>query len=126
MLLFFLDNYIVIFYSPKFRDGIKKKHLLLGNSFAIFYSLYILIDSITILGSKYFENTQMTAFTRWQVFKGYGFIENYDIFLLIIVTVSTIYKLSVYFNLTRLIIFEKRKRRFGVIFGALFLILTTR
>ena len=123
MLLFTFDNFIVIYYSPIIKNGLKRKHLLIGNTILIIYCLHIMIDSLSLLGANYYKDTFMSAFLRWQLFKGDSFLENYDIFLLVILTIITVYKISVYFNLVRLTLYQKKKKRFGVIFGVIFLIL---
>lgn len=124
MLLFTFDNFIVIYFSPLINNGVKRKHLVISNSILIIYCLHIMIDSLSLLGANYYKNTFMSAFLRWQLFKGDSFLENYDIFLLVLLTIITIYKISVYFNLIRLTLYCKKKKRFGMIFGGLFLILS--
>lgn len=120
MCLNLFDNFILCFYSPIIKDGFKRKHILIGNTILIIYFLYITMDSITLLGANYYSNTKMAGFLRWQLFKGGSFFENYDIFLLIMITIITIYKLSVHFNLLRLLLNQKRKIKIGVIIGTFF------
>lgn len=124
MSLNLFDNFILAFYSPIIKNGFKRKYILIGNTILIIYFLYITMDSITLLGANYYSNTKMAGFLRWQLFKGGSFFENYDIFLLIMITIITIYKLSIHFNLLRLLFSQKRKIKIGLIITTTFSILS--
>ena len=66
----------------------------------------------------------MAGFLRWQLFKGDSILENYDVFLLVMITVTTIYKLSMHFNILRLITGLKKNNKYLFIFIAVFLSLS--
>lgn len=123
LLVFTLDNFLICYYNTEIKNGIKRKHLLIGNIILMAFTLFIIVDSLSLLGSNYYLDTKMSAFLRWQLFKSDAFFENYDILLLIISTIINIFKISVYFDLARIITLSKRKTRFKLIFGVLFLIL---
>ena len=77
-----------------------------------------------LLGANYYLNTKMAGFLRWQLFKGDSILENYDVFLLVMITVTTIYKLSMHFNILRLITGLKKNNKYLFIFIAVFLSLS--
>lgn len=124
MALYLLDNFLLVFYSPNIDNGFKRKHIFIGNTILIIYFLYITIDSTTLLGANYYLNTKMAGFLRWQLFKGDSLLENYDVFLLVMITVTTIYKLSMHFNILRLITGLKKNNKYLFIFIAVFLSLS--
>lgn len=124
MSLYLLDNLLLAFYSPNIENGFKRKHIFIGNTILILYFLYITIDSTSLLGANYYINTKMAGFLRWQLFKGDSFFENYDIFLLVMITITTVYKLSFHFNLLRLILNIKKNKKYLLVFITIFVALS--
>ena len=101
ILVFPLENILFSLYSNQIDKGFRRKDFILGNLFAYSYLLLIIIDSLSLLGANFFENTRFGEFIRWEVYQGNKFIEAFDIFFLIIMTASIIFRGIIYFNMFR-------------------------
>lgn len=101
LIIFPMENIIFSIYSNQINKGFRKKDYLLSNLFSYIYLLFIIIDSITLLGANYYQDLRLGEFIRWEVFQGNKFIETYELFFLIIVSISVIFRGIIYFNIIR-------------------------
>lgn len=103
MLLFPLDLIVYTFYNPIVKGGIKKKHLILATVLLLGYFMFIVIDSVTLLGSQYLNGIPFGGFLRWEYINDNRFFQSFDILMLFLVTIITIYKSAINLNLVKLI-----------------------
>lgn len=99
LIIFPMENIIFSIYSNQINKGFRKRDYLLSNIFSYIYLLFIVIDSITLLGANYYQNIRLGEFIRWEVFQGNKFIETYELFFLTIITTSVIFRGIIYFNI---------------------------
>lgn len=124
VLLFPIDNILFSLYAPQMKKGFTRKTLVTATIFLAIYFLYIIVDSITLMGAAFFKDVTYGGFYRWLFYKGNRFLENTNILLLIVLTITVIFRLGFYISTTRLLIKIPKKKRFMAIFAAILVILS--
>ena len=119
--LFPLENIIYAYHYMQFKEGFRKKDFVIAGIISIVYLLQIIIDSISILGTNYFLESKESSYIRWQTFKGNKFIENFDIFLLVIMTVTICFRMALNVNTLLSIWKAKKKSKINILFILIFL-----
>ena len=122
ILLFPLENILFSLNTDNLRNGFKTKAYTIGNLSSMFYLLLIFIDSLTLLGANYFKNVIYGSFIRWEVYQGNKFIENYDIFVLIIMVTTIVFRMGLNINNFQTIMGIKKTNKFNTIFFILIFI----
>lgn len=125
ILLFPLDNIIFSINSALYDKGFSRKTFLIGNICAFSLLLIIFLDNMSLLSYKYYLGTIFSPFIRWSVYQGNKFIESYEILLLIIMIITTIFRVA--YNLSTIRILLKHKKNIklsGIIFTILLVILS--
>lgn len=92
--LFPLDNITLAINSASFEKGFSRKTFIIGNILSFILLLIIFLDNMTLLSSKYYIDTIFSPFIRWSVYQGNKFFESYEIILLVIMIITTIFKVS--------------------------------
>lgn len=122
ILLFPLENILFSLNTDNLRNGFKTKAYTIGNLSSMFYLLLIFIDSLTLLGANYFKNVKYGSFIRWEVYQGNKFIENYDVFVLIIMVTTIVFRMGLNINNFQAIMGIKKTNKFNTIFFILIFI----
>lgn len=125
ILLFPLENILFSLNTDSLRNGFQTKTYVIGNLSSMFYLLLIFIDSLSLLGANYFESVKYGSFIRWEVYQGNKFIENYDIFVLIIMVTTIVFRMGLNVNNFQTILGIKKTNKFNAIFFiSIFLVLS--
>lgn len=123
--LFPLDNIIFSINSASYDKGFSRKTFLIGNLCSFSLLLIIFLDNLTLLSYKYYVGTIFSPFIRWSVYQGNKFIESYEILLLIIIIITTIFRVAYNLSTTRILLkYKKNIKSSAVIFTILLIILT--
>lgn len=109
IIMFPLENIIYSIQSDNIKNGFSRKTFVLGNVFTFLYLLFIFIDSITILGGNFHKGINFGSFMRWKTYQGNKFIESFNVFLMIIMILSIIFRLSLNINTLRRLTLIKKK-----------------
>ena len=107
LLMFPLEHLIHGIFCDQMEKGFDKKSIILSFLFEGLYIFLIMIDAQTLIGANFYVDMEYPGVFRWLIYQGNKFIENYDIFLLIIIIVTYIFKLSFYLFALRNILFKK-------------------
>lgn len=107
LFMFPLEHLIHGIFCDQMEKGFSRKTLILSCLFEGLYILFIMLDAQTLVGANFYVNMYYPGVFRWLVYQGNKFIENYDIFLLIIIIVTYIFKLAYYLHLSRKLLFIK-------------------
>jgi len=110
ILIFPLENCLMFLYNNQTKNGVKRKHFLISNFFTLFMLLLIIIDSLSLLSANFLKDIRYPSFYRWHLFSGNKFFQNFDIFLLIIIIITVIFRLSYYLQIFRLTLFAPKKK----------------
>ena len=111
LLMFPLEHLIHGLFNNQIENGFTKKSLIISCIIEGFYILFIMLDAQTLVGANFYVDMYYPGVFRWLVYQGNKFIENYDIFLLIIIITTYIFKLSFYLHTLRKILFIKSKTK---------------
>jgi len=106
--MFPLDTIIFSLNSATYKNGFSKKLFILGNLFSFLLLITIFLDSLSLFSSKYYLNSIFSPFIRWSVYQGNKFFESYDILLLIILIVTTIFRVSYNFSTIKTLFINKK------------------
>lgn len=123
ILIFPLENILFSLNCNNLKNGFTRKAYVLGNVLSLIYLLIIFIDSITLLGADYYVNVKYGSFIRWEVYQGNKFIENFDVFLLIIIIVTITFRMGLNICNFRNLLKVKKTEKFNVIFFIVFFII---
>ncbi len=123
ILIFPLENILFSLNCNNLKNGFTRKAYVLGNVFSLVYLLIIFIDSITLLGADYYVNVKYGSFIRWEVYQGNKFIENFDVFLLIIIIITITFRLGLDICNFRNLLKVRKTEKFNIIFFAIFFVL---
>ena len=107
LLMFPLEHLIHGLFNNQIENGFNRKSLIISCIIEGLYILYIMLDAQTLVGANFYVNMYYPGVFRWLVYQGNKFIENYDIFLLIIIITTYIFKLAFYLHSLRKILFIK-------------------
>lgn len=121
ILIFPLENSLMFIFNNQTQNGIKRKHFLLTNVFTLLYLFYVLIDSLSMLSANYLANLRYSSFFRWHLFSGNKFIQNYDIFILLIIFITVTFRIGYYLQLLRLTSLFKNTKSICFFFFVFFL-----
>lgn len=123
IILFFpLDNILFSLNCDSMKEGFSRKTYTIGNILSFVYLLIIFIDSITLLGANYFDNTKHGCFIRWEVYQGNKFIENYDVFLLVIMVTTIVFRIGLNINNFQNVLNIKKSDKVNAILFLIFFI----
>lgn len=125
ILIFPLENILFSLNSDNLKKGFNRKIFTIGNILSMFYLLIIFIDSISLLGANYFKDVKFGSFIRWQVYQGNKFIENFDIFVLVIMVITITFRMAININNVFNILLCKKKNKFNLIFYIIIFIILT-
>lgn len=123
ILIFPLENCLMFIFNNQTQNGIKTKHFLWTNVFTLLYLMYVLLDSLSMLSANFLIDLRYSSFFRWHLFSGNKFIQNYDIFILLIIFITVTFRLGYYFQLLRLTSFLKNSKTVSIFFFIFFLII---
>lgn len=124
ILLFPLDNIIFSINSASYDKGFSRKTFLIGNICSFALLLIIFLDNMTLLSYKYYIGTIFSPFIRWSVYQGNKFIESYEILLLIIMIITTIFRVAYNLSTIRILLkYKKNIKASATIFTILLIIL---
>lgn len=80
---------------------ISRKQLILAGTIILFVTSLQIIDSYAMVSYKYYSNLMFPSLNRYFSHKGNRFVEHYDILLLFIMVITTLYKTSHYITKTK-------------------------
>lgn len=123
LFMFPLEHLIHGLFCDQIEDGFSRKTLILSCIFEGIYIFFIMLDAQTLVGANFYVNMYYPGVFRWLVYQGNKFIENYDIFLLIIIIVTYIFKLAFYLHTGRKILYQKSINRTYIIIFIISIIL---
>lgn len=121
ILIFPLENSLMFIFNNQTQNGIRTKHFLWTNVFTLLYLFYVLIDSLSMLSANFLFDLRYSSFFRWHLFSGNKFIQNYDIFILLIIFITVTFRLGYYLQLLRLTSFLKNNKFVSIFFFIFFL-----
>lgn len=125
LFMFPLEHLIHGIFCDQIKNGFSRKTLLLSCLFEGIYIFFIMLDAQTLVSANFYVNMYYPGVFRWLVYQGNKFIENYDIFLLIIIIITYLFKLTYYLHLSRKLLFIKSiNKNYIFIFISAFLLIS--
>lgn len=125
LFMFPLEHLIHGIFCDQIDNGFSKKTLIMSCIIEGIYVLFIIIDAQTLIGANFYVDMFYPGIYRWLIYQGNKFIENNDIFLLMIILVTFIFKLTFYIFALRNLLFKKSKTIvYIIIFSFLFAIVS--